>query len=148
MDKLLEWSDELSVGIEEIDRQHQALVDILNELHNGIVQKRGSEACRTILGELIEYTRVHFTVEESLFRILAYPGYTIHKREHEKLLEQIIGFQKKIQSEQATVTFELLHFLRNWLTHHILGTDKAYVPHLLAKGIERELPKKMFWKLW
>ena len=97
MEQLLAWTDDLSVGIEEIDRQHKELVNILNELHEAITQRRASSACVAILDELIEYTRVHFTVEESLFRILGYPGYGPHHQEHEKLIEQIVGLQRKIK---------------------------------------------------
>jgi hemerythrin len=32
MEKFVEWSDELSVGIEEIDNQHKELVDLVNEM--------------------------------------------------------------------------------------------------------------------
>ncbi len=148
MEQLLAWTDELSVGIEEIDRQHMELVALLNELHVAITEHRASGACLDILDKLIEYTRVHFTVEESLFRILGYPGYGPHKQEHEKLIEQIMGLQRKLKNESGNVTFELLHFLRGWLTHHILGTDKAYVPFLLSKGAERKLSSKAFWKFW
>ena len=59
-----------------------------------------------------------------------------------------MGLQRKLKDENSNVTFELLHFLRGWLTHHILGTDKAYVPFLLSKGVERKLPTKTFWKFW
>lgn len=148
MEQLLAWTDELSVGIEEIDRQHMELVALLNELHVAITEHRASSACLAILDKLIEYTRVHFTVEESLFRILDYPGYGPHRQEHEKLIEQIVGFQQKLKNENGNVTFELLHFLRGWLTHHILGTDKAYVPFLLSKGVNRKLSSKTFWKFW
>ena len=148
MEQLLEWTDDLSIGIEEIDRQHMELVKLLNELHEAITQRRASSACVAILDKLVEYTRVHFTVEESLFRILGYPGYGPHHQEHEKLIDQIVGFQVKIKDEKSNVTFELLHFLRGWLTHHILGTDKSYVPFLLSKGVERKLSPKNFWKFW
>jgi len=33
MAKFIEWSGELSVGIEEIDEQHKVLVDLVNEMH-------------------------------------------------------------------------------------------------------------------
>ena len=36
MAKFVEWSDDLSVGIEEIDVQHQVLVRLINEMHEAI----------------------------------------------------------------------------------------------------------------
>ena len=84
MAKFVEWSDVLSVGIEEIDAQHKVLVDLVNEMHQAIHQRRGSDAVREILAQLADYTRIHFAVEESLMRILGYPGYDDHKAEQEE----------------------------------------------------------------
>ena len=43
MAKFIEWSGELSVGIEEIGEQHKLLVDLINEIHEAIHQRRGSD---------------------------------------------------------------------------------------------------------
>ncbi|MFO1425295.1 MAG: hemerythrin domain-containing protein, partial [Candidatus Competibacteraceae bacterium] len=64
MNKFVEWSNELSVGIEEIDAQHKVLVDLLNQIHEAIQQRHGAEVTRDIVLRLDEYTRVHFAVEE------------------------------------------------------------------------------------
>jgi hemerythrin len=148
MNQLLEWNDSLSVGIEEIDNQHKALVGLLNQLHTAIHEKHGSSACMEILDKLVEYTRVHFTVEESLMRILGYPEYADHLEEHEKLIAQVVELQHKLKSGKANISFELLHFLRGWLTHHIMESDKAYVPYFISKGVERKSARKSLWKFW
>ena len=44
MSKFVEWSNELSVGIEEIDAQHKVLVDLLNEIHEAIQQGRTAQS--------------------------------------------------------------------------------------------------------
>ena len=46
MSKFVEWSTELSVGIEEIDAQHQVLVDLLNQVHEAIQQRQGMEVAQ------------------------------------------------------------------------------------------------------
>ena len=43
MAKFVAWSDDLSVGIEEIDVQHQVLVRLINEMHEAIHQRHGSD---------------------------------------------------------------------------------------------------------
>ncbi|WP_051304618.1 bacteriohemerythrin [Chitinilyticum litopenaei] len=141
MDKLIEWSDELSVGIQEIDEQHKVLVGLLNELHDAIRHRHGSAASAAILNRLADYTRTHFTVEESLMRILGYPDYEEHKGHHEALIAQMQSLQQRLAAGE-TVTFELLHFLRNWLTNHILEGDKRYTEHFLSRGAQRSWQKK------
>jgi len=34
---LIEWSDDLSVGIQEIDEQHKVLVGLVNDMHDAIM---------------------------------------------------------------------------------------------------------------
>ena len=138
---LITWSDELSVGIQEIDEQHKILVDLLNNLYRAIHEHHGNEATITTLNDLIEYTRIHFAVEESLMRVLDYPDYEEHKRHHEQLISQIHGLSEKVASGKH-VGFELLHFLKNWLTRHILEEDMEYVPHMLKKGIKARYDKR------
>ena len=149
MSKFVEWSNELSVGIEEIDAQHQVLVDLLNQVHEAIQQRQGLETTWVIVQKLYEYTRVHFAVEESLMRILHYPEYERHKKEHEKLIAQLNELQAKLDAGRASINFELAHFVKNWLTKHIMETDKRYTPYFLSQGIRPELSqgswKKRFW---
>lgn len=146
---LVQWSDELSVGIEEIDNQHRILVDLLNELHRAIVEHRGSEAAHRILAELLEYTRIHFAVEESLMRILGYPDYEEHRHHHELLINEVQELSQKLEAGKKSVNFELLHFLKMWLTKHIMEEDRQYTSHFLAKGVQQSYEKRSWvGKFW
>lgn len=148
---LFPWSDDLSVGIQEIDEQHKVLVGLLNELHAAVVERKASTACRGILDRLAEYTRVHFAVEEALMRILGYPAHDAHRAEHELLTRQVVELQEKLDSGKASIGFELLHFLKVWLTKHINESDKRYSAHFISRGISPEWeqkPRKRGWKFW
>ena len=149
MVNFIEWSNELSVGIEEIDAQHKVLVDLLNQIHEAIQQRRGAEVTNQILERLGEYTRIHFAVEESLMRIMHYPEYERHKVEHDKLIAQLNSFRTKLVSGKTSISFDLAHFLKLWLTKHIMETDKYYVPYFLGQGVRPELAKPSWvQRLW
>ncbi len=135
------WSAELSVGIEEIDAQHKVLISLLNELHVAIREKKGSNKVAEILDRLIEYTRIHFTLEECLMRMLDYPGYDEHHAHHEKLIAQIHDLQEKVRNGHH-ISFELLHFLKVWLAKHIQEEDKEYAPFLLSRGVVATYQKR------
>lgn len=146
---LVEWSEELSVGIEEIDSQHRVLVDLLNDLHRAIVEHHGSEASQRILAELLEYTRIHFAVEESLMRILGYPDYEEHKHHHELLLNEVHTLSQKLAEGKKSVNFELLHFLKMWLTKHIMEEDRQYTSHFISRGVQQSYEKRSWvGKFW
>jgi len=38
MAKFFEWSDDLSVGIEEVDDQHKVLADLINGMHDALTR--------------------------------------------------------------------------------------------------------------
>jgi len=149
MAKFVEWSDVLSVGIEEIDAQHKVLVGLVNEMHEAIRLHHANEVVHGILNKLAEYTRIHFAVEESLMRILDYPDYEVHKAQHEELIRSVVDLQEKVASGKASVGFELMHFLKVWLTKHIIESDKEYGTHFLSSGAKPKL-KKTSWisRLW
>jgi len=146
---LITWTKELSVGIEEIDGQHRVLVDLINQLHFAIVEHRAASESAAILERLIEYTRIHFAVEESLMRLFDYDDYEHHKAGHEALIDEIRRLHERVVTEGKPATFELLHFLKKWLTHHILGEDMRYVPFFLSRGVQQRY-QKVSWlhRLW
>jgi hemerythrin len=152
MKKFVEWTDELSVGIQEIDEQHKILVNLINRLFDEtVVHQTGSTAIvmDEILHELIEYTVIHFAVEESLFRIFHYPETEQHTRHHDELKAQVLDIQKKVKAREAVINTELLMFLKKWLENHILHEDKRYGPFLLKQGVKSSWAERSwFGKIW
>jgi hemerythrin len=149
MVKFVEWSDVLSVGIEEINDQHKVLVGLVNEMHEAIAQRHGSQAVRDILARLTDYTRIHFAVEESLMRILGYPDYDEHKAQHSELIREVGELQNKVDAGKASISFELMHFLKVWLTKHIMESDQRYGEFFIAAGAKPKLQKKSWGsRLW
>ncbi len=134
--QLFRWDESFMVGIAEIDRQHKLLVDIANELYYEAGQKRGHEMLGRILGGLVEYTKTHFTYEEGLMAMHGYPDLENHQAKHKKLVAKVMEFQGRVTANDESVLEELLQFLKDWLTHHIQGTDKKYVPFLAGKGVK------------
>ena len=152
MEKLfVEWTDKLSVGIEEIDEQHKILINLINRLFTETVvhQATSNDVIEEILHELIEYTVIHFAVEESLFRIFHYPGTESHTSHHDELKAQVLEIQQKVKQGEVVVNVELLMFLKKWLEHHILYEDKLYGPFLLSQGVKSSWEKKSWLgKIW
>lgn len=133
---LIAWNDNLSVGIVEIDTQHQKLVSILNDLHAAMSQGKGALMAPAILKNLVEYTQVHFSTEERLMSQYGYPELASHRKQHQELTQKVLEFQAQYQAGQATLTLQLMTFLRDWLVNHILGTDKQYAPFFHQKGLQ------------
>lgn len=133
----VEWSDSLNVNVEEIDHQHQHLVDLINELYRSIINKTTKDKGPIILEELKIYVIAHFTVEESLMRIFGYPkdAYEFHKREHDLLVLEVKDVILKVNAGSHNINSDLLIFLKRWLIEHICKTDVLLGEFLVTKGI-------------
>lgn len=127
---LMPWSPKLELSIEIIDDHHKKLVVFINLLHKAMRLQKGRKEVGGILKDLAEYTVFHFGFEEELFKKYGYPEYENHRKIHEKLVAQVLGYQKDFTTGKATITMDLMDFLTQWLKDHILKTDKAYVPFL------------------
>jgi hemerythrin len=126
MIKEFAWNEEYSVGIEEVDEHHKMMFALINRLHHAILNHEGSAVCSEILDELMDYTRIHFSLEQTLMRVGGYPEYEAHCDLHKALVDEVEVLQQKVASGQVAISFELLQFLRKWLTRHILGEDMRY----------------------
>jgi hemerythrin len=132
---LIQWSEHLCIGIDSIDQQHKLLVNILNELNDAIIDGKAHLAMEKTFDGLAVYTIKHFTYEEELFAKHGYSGEQAHKREHQELIHQVQDLKQKMENGDFMINTEVMNFLKDWLTHHILKTDKAFVPFLIEKGV-------------
>lgn len=128
---LLEWSDEFSVGIDLIDKQHKILIRAINLLAMAVEYNTSRELMREIFVTLRDYTDTHFAYEEELFDRFSYPETEKHKAEHRSLLNQVVTLEQRWNSGEAEIGPEVLKFLVNWLRNHILGSDKKYSEFLI-----------------
>ena len=133
---LLSWKDEYSVNIREIDDQHKRLVDLINELHEAMVQQKAKEVLGGVLSKLVNYAASHFAAEEKLMEGNGYPEFAEHKSKHVAMTAKVLALQKDWQAGKAALGIEVSQFLRDWLDKHILGTDKKYTPFLNSKGVK------------
>ncbi|WP_235893931.1 bacteriohemerythrin [Oceanidesulfovibrio indonesiensis] len=132
---LITWSSDLSVGIDSIDDQHKVLVDLINELNEAMKQRKADSVILDILDRLKGYVVEHFAHEEKLFAKHGYPEARSHKDVHQKFVDKVLDFEKQLKSGSVTLSMEVMKFLKDWLTGHIMGTDKKYSPFLRQKGV-------------
>lgn len=133
---LFVWNDSYKTGIEIVDSQHRKLVDLINELYTQMGKGQGNQALAKTLDELVKYTVTHFTAEERLLEKAGYPDLPAHRKVHEDFTNRVKQMQRDVASGKFVMSVSLATFLKEWLSGHILGTDKKYVPHLTAKGIK------------
>ena len=133
--KLIEWSDALDLDLAEINRQHQTLLHLINELYYLLNNNYGLASIKRVVQGLIDYTANHFKYEETLFEQFGYHQDKQHIGAHHKLVGQVLSFQKRVEAGED-IGDELMNFLKNWLSQHIQKEDKAYVSCFKEHGFK------------
>ncbi len=133
---IIRWGPAFEIGIKVIDEQHHRLVEMVNHFYHCLRKGASSSDLKQLLNGLIEYTSTHFRTEEDLFEKYDYPEKEVHRKIHEKLVEKVLDYQRKVETEEAGVAYDLFDFLKDWLTNHICVIDKKYGPYLREKGVK------------
>jgi hemerythrin-like metal-binding protein len=130
------WSDVYSVGIPQIDTQHKVLVKLINDLHASMAAGHGKDSLGKILDELVRYTDIHFNSEEALLKQKQYSKLAAHHGVHERLTKQVIELRDKYRANKITLTLEVMQFLKNWLSGHIMVHDQEYAKELRGAAVK------------
>jgi len=128
------WDDNYKTGVSNIDKQHQKLVNLLNQLDESLNIGGDTHEVIKLLDELVAYTEYHFKEEEAFMHKHAYADkpYQEHQLAHQEFITQVKEAQQNCHSHPEQVTDKLLDFLVQWLINHILLTDKQMVSDILS----------------
>jgi len=122
--KKIQWSEDFVIGVPEIDNQHKALVEKLNNLVD--TYNDNPEKIRDALDFLIDYALLHFETEESFMEQYNYPGLEEQIEEHRKFTKTVNKFVDDFLMMGATpeIAKRIEEELIEWIKHHILNVDK------------------------
>ena len=117
------WGGILSVGVDEIDEDHQKLINIFNMLNHAVTEGESPDYLAAILEELINCTAWHFSHEERLMLKHGYEDIEEHKAVHRELVKSAREMQQNILQADGPIADKDIEFLERWLTEHILTDD-------------------------
>ncbi len=128
------WTPALSIGIQEIDDQHQELFYRAAKLLEGIVGDDREEVGR-LLDFLGEYVVKHFGTEERWMVESGYPDYAAHKGEHDRFMQDYLRMQVEYEHKGPTALMGMRvnNWVGAWLRDHISRTDMDLGRYLAKK---------------
>lgn len=123
---IIEWQENFSTGIEEFDNHHRHLVELLNITYDSFVSGKANGGLGRLFDALIDYATYHFHAEEKWMEQRRYPKYAEHLNQHRSFTVRVLDVQADYVSGKKVFSLEILAFLKDWLTNHILVCDADY----------------------
>lgn len=140
------WNQYFEIGIDTLDQQHQILASLVNKLAKELVLNDGVDI-DSVIGSLVEYAQIHFEFEERIWEehLPAFYHITSHKETHVQFIPSVLDAVEKCDGEDSSVKAEaIIHFIIQWLIHHILQADgfMASTIQNLDEGMSLELAEQ------
>lgn len=134
---LVEWQDNLNIGVLEIDLQHKLLFEKFNAFLAACDAQTAADGIYRLFWFLEAYTLTHFTEEEKLMQTVGYPELETHRSQHEHFADQIADLKQRLRAEGPTESLisHIRKFIGGWLIGHIGTMDRAVAGFVAAANI-------------
>ena len=120
---LVEWQEDFKIGIDEVDFEHQELIELINASYNEAKKDNSEAAVMDFLGEIFEKISAHFALEEKLMREMKYDQFQDHKEDHERLLDSIRDIMDDYMDRSSMDEEQFGEHLKEWFVRHFSTLD-------------------------
>ena len=130
--------NEFITDIPLIDRDHQRLIQLLNNLIDYVNKGKITKATfDDFNNKIVAYSIDHLDAEEYLMRSLDYPLYTKHCEKHNIFRENINNYLKEVES-QENISVDSLRLICNklvtWFKFEVLNDDIKLAMYIRGKN--------------
>lgn len=138
----LDWNENLSMYIPEIDVEHQHFIRLVNELNEAIIARLNKKKIKSRMRAILDDAAMHFAHEEAAFKEWGYPDAEQHAQKH----AQIIFFLNEVMEgiDRGRIEHGWLEAgleMKQVLIQHILNDDMKYRDYHVAQGqLSRPIP--------
>ncbi len=114
--------EEIDEGLEIVQRQLK---------YRTVRAGQEDERLRTLIGELVAFTTLHFATERRFMERYDFPDMAAHRNEHEDFE---LRNRRYVERFEPGDELRLLQMTKDWLADHIQGPDKILGAYLRSKG--------------
>jgi|APTNR8051073442_1049403.scaffolds.fasta_scaffold01577_1 hemerythrin len=123
-DGFLTLSGSVVSGIPDVDGPHRELIDLYNRIVWACEHDETAAHVRERVRSFLMYARWHFHEEEERMRLLAYPEYDDHHRDHGRLLQDAEDFVASLgDALRRRDAPAVARYFRYWLSRHMASHD-------------------------
>ena len=135
--QMFDFNAKYRFGIDEMDRDHKQLVDMLNHVSHVLDQGKIKEAAEHFNQMLSVYVAEHFANEEKFMEGIEYPYLERHRAEHARFREAYHALRPKIAAYDEDAFRKGLLDTFFWLVWHIGKMDKDYAEYYRKYNLRR-----------
>ena len=124
-----------SVGVPEIDAQHEHLINLINKLSKMCLERDevSDIAFAMMIKQTLYFIQFHMNCEKELMEETAYPELEVHNQFHHVFFMNFLKQIRAFESRDCFAPEKLPDFLYEWLNSHlIMDTDMGL--HLRKSG--------------
>jgi hemerythrin-like metal-binding protein len=128
------WNEALRTGNGLIDRQHETVCDVLDDLEGTEVLSDGRIAVAML--RLRSHFTTHFLDEELLMEQVRYPESALaeHRREHVRFFDVWTHYSARVARGGEPELREFVKRLRAWVEYHLKEEDQK-VTRWIKEGV-------------
>jgi len=127
----MQWHKSYETGNKVVDNDHKEIFDMVNKLINISFQNQRENYTSTI-DYLSKYVLRHFANEEGIMDESDYPRSEEHKRQHSDFVKVVTQLRERLDANESDIGLEINQTIVDWLSDHVLGSDKALADHYRA----------------
>lgn len=115
---LVEWSDDLVIGVASADQAHRQLFSLVHALKLETLERHRID--------LESALARHFSSEQAMMERSSYPASEQHTRLHDEFRAQVKAYLDADGVWDESRVQELRRFLNHWLVGHIMAHDLRF----------------------
>jgi len=126
----VEWQKEWNSGVKSIDREHQELIRLGNEMLRQTLERKKHTEIKSTVESLVVALYDHCRREEEILRATGYPDLEHHSQVHQTLYAEAREMQESYNKgkTEAPILFDFI--VHKLILDHILTVDVQYYPFL------------------
>ncbi|HEY7393037.1 MAG TPA: hemerythrin family protein [Bryobacteraceae bacterium] len=133
----LQWSDDHSVLIPELDEQHKGLLEAAQELRTAVLTGESKNRVEFLAGRMATRLAAHFRYEEGLMRGSRYSAMDWHERQHQTARAKLARLWDAVRGRGAESILGTLEELADWSHDHVTVADRMLAAHVRNNERER-----------
>lgn len=123
----IEWRPEFATGIPDVDHEHREMIEWINRTLAACGQAGDAKAAvADLLGEIHARISAHFALEERVMTSRGYDQFAEHKRDHERLLDEIRDIMDDHEAGSEVIEHRLAERLTPWFGEHFRTQDARF----------------------